>query len=229
MRSSSSRIPIALASAIAVSCASAPRTPKQCDAKEEVIDAYLGRVAARASGQLSPIALGRSEQVTVAFEIAPSGAPERISVVTASTPLAAEAARDAVKRAGPYTPPPFSQKACLLVGRIVVSLYSTAKCDPGLAEAYVDSVSTAVRRAMDEKQMEPSSPEANVVLRVDIARDGSLEDVLVQVDDDARSGGAIAALARSLSPFTAPDGAIVECVADMPFFLWFGATAPTPL
>jgi hypothetical protein len=218
----------ALASCV-IACASAPRTPKECDAKEEEIDAYLGRVAARASNAMSPTALGRTEQVTVAFEISPSGDPERISVVSASTPVAVDAARYAVVDAGPYAPPPFSQKACLLAGRVVISLYSSAKCDERLAAAYVEAVSAQVQNAMDAKGIRPSASDDDVILRVDIARDGSLEAIGVQIDNAAKSGAAIAAGVRELSPFTVPDDLILECVADQSFFLWYGATPPTPL
>ena len=229
MRSNDASILVAVSSALILACVSAPRTPRRCDAKAELIETYLGRVAARASNAMSPAALGRTEQVTVAFEISPSGVPERVSVVTASTPLAAEAARYAVVSGGPYTPPPFSQKACLLAGRISISLYNSAKCDQSLANAYVEEVSAAVQKAMDEKGLRPSSSDGNVILRVDIAHDGSLEAIAIQVDNAERSGDAIAALARARSPFGAPHELIRECVADSPFFLWYGATAPTPL
>ena len=219
----------ALAIPIAVACASTPRTPKHCDAKEEVIDAYLARVGDRASDALSPTAIGRTEQVTVGFELSPSGIPERISVLSASTPLAAEAARYAVVDAGPYGPPPFSQKACLLAGRVVVSLYNSAKCDPQLADVYVETVSARVQTAIDAKGIQPSSSDGDVVLRVDIARDGAVEAIAIQIDNAVRSGDAIAAAARDLSPFAAPDPLIVECIADAPFFLWYGSTPPTPL
>jgi hypothetical protein len=138
----------ALTGLIAIACVGPPRAPEVCDAKEEVIDAYLGRVVGRASNRMSPTALARTEQVTVTFEIEPSGAPTRISVLSASTPVAAEAARDAVTSAAPYGAPPFSQKACLIGGRIAVSLYASGRCDERLSDAYVDGMSAEVLAVM---------------------------------------------------------------------------------
>jgi hypothetical protein len=93
------------AAVVASGCAGEGTAPRHrsCTASEAVVEAYVDRVATLASNARSNAALARFEQVTVAFEIDAAGSPQHLSVMSASTPLAAEAARE------PFMPPrPFS-------------------------------------------------------------------------------------------------------------------------
>jgi outer membrane biosynthesis protein TonB len=192
-------------------------------ASEALIDAYIDLVATRVSDARSDIALARYDQVTVAFDIAPDGSPRDIKVRSASTPLAAEAARNAVLEAAPYPPPPFDMRSCLLWGRMEVSLYSSGRCDEARAEEYLDRVTRGIQAAVERKQL-AAKYDGDVILRVDIARDGAIESVIAQRASSEPAGAAVADAAREIARFDPPHELIQDCVAEGPFLVWIPLT-----
>ena len=156
---------------------------------------------------------------TIAFEIAADGSVSHLALMSASTPVAAEAARDAVRTAAPYPPPLFDMKACLIGGRAEVSVYSSGKCDEPRADRYLDAVAAGIQTAVVKKGV-AAKYDGDVILRLDIARDGFLNSVVVQRADSDEAGAAVAAAARGLSRFEPPDELIQDCVAGNHLLIW---------
>jgi hypothetical protein len=218
---------LAMAALVACACAGEGSAPRRrsgpCTASEAVVDAYSDRVGGLITDALSDVALARFEQVTIALEVDAGGSPSHVSVISASTPLAAESARAAVRAAAPFPPPPFDFPACLYWGRIQLSLYSSGRCDEPAADQYLDRVVRAVQDAVEKREI-AAKYDGDVVLRIDVARNGAVESVIVQSADSEPAGAAVANATRALARFEPPGELIQDCVADGPFLVWIPLT-----
>jgi len=193
--------------------------PRECRVREEIVDAYLDRVVNLAIEKMSTVALAQYEQATLAFEIGGDGSVSNISVMSASHPVAAEAAREALRAAAPYPRPPPGLSACLLTGRAVVGLYSSGRCDEPAADLYIDAMAEAILAAALKEGI-AAKYDGDVILRIELARDGTVESAIAQRADAEAAGIAVAATARALKRFDPPHELIQDCVARGPILLW---------
>ena len=113
------RLASLVASLLFAGCASSPaqwHEPRECRVREEIVDAYLDRVVNLTIEKMSTVALAQYEQATMAFEIGGDGSVSNIPAMSASHPVAAEAAR-ALKR---FDPPHELIQDCVARGPILL-------------------------------------------------------------------------------------------------------------
>jgi hypothetical protein len=216
--------------ALALACsgdALIPQPVTECAASNEAVDAYLSRIAGIASNHASDGILARHESATISFALAADGSASDFRVEKARRPAAGAEVLRAAAAASPYPRPPFDPKACLVGGRAKIGLIGHARCDETRQDAYIEAVSTRILRAVTKAQVTATQRE-KISLRMKIDRQGA-PSIAVQDAQTPELGERVAALARSLAPYEAPDDAIAECVSDLAFFVWIelpGTTRP---
>lgn len=92
------------------------------------------------------------------------------------------------------------------------------RCDDTHVNEYTEAIGTRIQRAVAEAGI--NAPEGDkITLRVKIDREGAPA-ISVLDAQSGEVGERVAAVARELAPFQAPDDSVAQCVADSPFFVW---------
>src|SRR5262245_27374069 len=201
------------------------RSPRECTASSQAVDAYVGRIAGLASNQARDDVLEPYESVSVSFALSADGSASEFRLARPSRPAAGEEVLRAATAAAPYPRPPFDPQACLVGGRATIGVIGPRRCDNTRASEYTDTVASRIQRAVGDAGI--AAPETqDVALRVKVGRKGESASIQVHDARSAEMGERVAAVARKLA-FEAPGDSITQCVADHPFFVWIRLTGDT--
>jgi hypothetical protein len=192
---------------------------RPCTVRNEVIDDYQARAAARASNKSRDDVLEAHETVYVSFALGADGSASDFRLDRPSRAEAGQEILRAAAAAAPYPKPPFDPEACLWKGRLAFSIIGHIRCDSTRASAYTDAVGLRLRNAIHSAGLVGLEPE-KVTLKVKIDARGNVQAITVHDAKTAELGERVATLARALSPLEAPGDSIRQCVADLPFFIW---------
>jgi hypothetical protein len=207
---------------LVAACAGSSHSHRPCTASKEAVDDYLARAAALASNKALHDVLEPHEMVYVSFALAADGSASDFRLDRPSRPAAGEEILRAAAAAAPYSRPPFDPAACLWDGRVQISIVGHIRCDETRASAYTGAVAERIQDAINSAGLTGAPEPDKVALKVKIDQSGKAIAITVHDAHSTEVGERVAALARTLSPFGAPDDSIRQCVSDHPFFVWVG-------